>query len=55
MLKMFLRGGGGATEQRKVKVESRAGARAVGCNEQSRYAISNRIGTALKKILINYH
>ena len=43
---VVLRGGGFATEQRKLKVESRAGARAVDCNEQSRYAISNRIGTA---------
>ena len=48
----FMGGGGFATEQRKVKVVSRAGARAVGYNEQSRYAISNRIGTALKKTLI---
>ena len=45
-------GGGGTTERRKVKVEGRAGARAVHCNEQSRYAISNRIGTALKETLI---
>jgi hypothetical protein len=42
----FMGGGGFATERRKVKVVSRAGARVVGYSEQSRYAISNRIGTA---------
>ena len=45
-VQVVLWGGGFATEQRKLKVVSRAGARAVGYNEQSRYAISNRIGTA---------
>ena len=58
-------GGGFATEQRKSKVESRAGARAVHCNEQRNAALNEQRATPVRdfkshrdcaqKTLINDH